>query len=130
MATALPLGKQLMLRFRPKAGPTGRNLNSSTCKGLKAKQGAAMGSKNSEPGLQRLGIVTSQRLISEHTVLMDPAYVHLTPRGMAATTTALATLQSHQVHSIGRYGAWTYCSIEDNLLQARALVDGPLRGVS
>ena len=81
-------------------------------------------------GLQRLGIVTSQRLISEHTVLMDPAYVHLTPRGMAATTTALATLKTHQVHSIGRYGAWTYCSIEDNLLQARALVDGPLRGVA
>jgi hypothetical protein len=25
------------------------------------------------------------------------------------------------VHSIGRYGAWTYCSIEDNMLEARAL---------
>ena len=25
------------------------------------------------------------------------------------------------VHSVGRYGGWTYCSIEDNLLETRAL---------
>jgi hypothetical protein len=27
------------------------------------------------------------------------------------------------VHSIGRYGAWTYCSIEDNIVEARALAE-------
>jgi protoporphyrinogen oxidase len=80
-------------------------------------------------GLARLGLVTDHRLLSSHHVLMDPAYVHLTPAGMAATTTALAQLASCGVHSVGRYGAWTYCSIEDNLLQARDLVDGPLRAV-
>jgi protoporphyrinogen oxidase len=78
-------------------------------------------------GLRTLGIVVDERLISEHHVLMDPAYVHLTPAGMAATSSALSMLSARQVHSIGRYGAWTYCSIEDNLLQARALVEGPLR---
>jgi hypothetical protein len=26
------------------------------------------------------------------------------------------------VHSIGRYGGWTYCSIEDNIVEARTLV--------
>ena len=78
-------------------------------------------------GLVRLGILTDQRLVSSHHVLMDPAYVHLTPAGMATTTTALMQLEGHGVHSVGRYGAWTYCSIEDNLRQARALVDGPLR---
>jgi hypothetical protein len=25
------------------------------------------------------------------------------------------------VYSIGRYGGWTYCSIEDNIVEARAL---------
>jgi hypothetical protein len=25
------------------------------------------------------------------------------------------------VHSVGRYGGWTYCSIEDNLVETRAL---------
>lgn len=78
-------------------------------------------------GLRDLGIVVDERLVSEHHVLMDPAYVHLTPTGMAATSSALSMLSARQVHSIGRYGAWTYCSIEDNLLQARALVEGPLR---
>jgi len=27
---------------------------------------------------------------------------------------AIAQLAAHDVHSVGRYGAWTYCSIEDN----------------
>jgi hypothetical protein len=31
------------------------------------------------------------------------------------------------VYSIGRYGGWTYCSIEDNIVEARALV-AKLRG--
>jgi protoporphyrinogen oxidase len=31
-------------------------------------------------------------------------------------------LRAHGVHSIGRYGGWTYCSIEDNIVEARALV--------
>jgi hypothetical protein len=25
------------------------------------------------------------------------------------------------VHVAGRYGGWTYCSIEDNIVEARAL---------
>jgi len=77
-------------------------------------------------GLRSLGIIDTQPLISTHHVIMDPAYVHLTPRALTTTTAALATLAARDVHSIGRYGAWTYCSIEDNLIAARALVDGPL----
>jgi hypothetical protein len=46
---------------------------------------------------------------------------------MRATEAALAQLARAGVWSAGRYGAWTYCSIEDNLRQARALVEGPLR---
>jgi hypothetical protein len=52
--------------------------------------------------------------------------VHLTPHSLRATSEALAMLRAHHIHSIGRYGAWTYCSIEDNLLAARALVDDVL----
>lgn len=78
-------------------------------------------------GLRELGVVTTQHLVTSHHVVMDPAYVHLTPAGMEATTTALQALRARDVHSVGRYGAWTYCAIEDNLLQARALVEGPLQ---
>ena len=30
-------------------------------------------------------------------------------------------LRANGVYSIGRYGGWTYCSIEDNIVEARAL---------
>ena len=32
-----------------------------------------------------------------------------------------ALLAAHGVHSVGRYGGWTYCSIEDNIVETRAL---------
>jgi hypothetical protein len=37
-------------------------------------------------------------------------------------------LAARGVHSIGRYGGWTYCSIEDNIVEARALVREFQRG--
>ncbi|HEY1098627.1 MAG TPA: NAD(P)-binding protein [Myxococcota bacterium] len=78
-------------------------------------------------GLRTLGFIDdTHNLVAEHHVIMDPAYVHLTPRALTTTTAALATLRAHDVHSIGRYGAWTYCSIEDNLIAARDVVTGPL----
>jgi hypothetical protein len=30
-------------------------------------------------------------------------------------------MQASGVYAIGRYGGWTYCSIEDNIVEARAL---------
>jgi len=53
---------------------------------------------------------------------MDPAYVHITQRSLAEVARTRVELQKHGVHSIGRYGGWTYCSIEDNIVEARTLV--------
>ena len=71
--------------------------------------------------LAKEGLVTGQRLVAEHSVVMDPAYVHITARSLAETTRLKRHLASQGVHTIGRYGGWTYCSIEDNLLEAKAL---------
>ncbi|MEY4581148.1 MAG: hypothetical protein RL701_5851 [Pseudomonadota bacterium] len=71
--------------------------------------------------LRKVGVVTDQRLIAEHSVLMDPAYVHITERSNAEVRRLRAQLAEHGVYSIGRYGAWTYSSIEDNIVEARAL---------
>ena len=71
--------------------------------------------------LAKAGVVTDQRLIAEHSVVMDPAYVHITKPSIAETARLRAALAEHQVYSIGRYGGWTYCSIEDNIIEARAL---------
>ncbi len=53
---------------------------------------------------------------------MDPAYVHITRDSMAEHARISGQLAAHGVHSIGRYGGCTYCSIEDNIVEARQLV--------
>jgi hypothetical protein len=47
--------------------------------------------------------------------------VHITKASLAETQRVRDGLALAGVHSVGRYGGWTYCSIEDNLLETRAL---------
>jgi protoporphyrinogen oxidase len=74
--------------------------------------------------LERQGVTDGHALVAEHSVVMDPAYVHITQASMAEHARLAGILRSHGVHSIGRYGGWTYCSIEDNIVEARKLVAG------
>ena len=71
--------------------------------------------------LATAGIIADHQLVSHHTVTLDPAYVHITQQSQALVTRSRAALAARGVHSVGRYGGWTYCSIEDNILEARAL---------
>jgi protoporphyrinogen oxidase len=73
--------------------------------------------------LAREGLVTDHRLVSWHSVVLDPAYVHITTRSLAETARVRGLLAAAGVHAVGRYGGWTYCSIEDNLVETRALAD-------
>jgi protoporphyrinogen oxidase len=72
--------------------------------------------------LRAASIVTDQNLVAHHSVVMDPAYVHITEGSNAEVARLKARLAAYGVYSIGRYGSWTYCSIEDNIVEARALV--------
>jgi len=54
--------------------------------------------------------------------VMDPAYVHITRASLAEHARLGAELRQSGVYSLGRYGGWTYCSIEDNIVEARRLV--------
>jgi protoporphyrinogen oxidase len=74
--------------------------------------------------LAKARVITDQQLVAEHHVVMDPAYVHITRGSLAETARIKAELGKYDVHTIGRYGGWTYCSIEDNIVEARALVAG------
>ncbi len=78
--------------------------------------------------LKRAGMVDRQRLISSHSVMLDPAYVHITRASRAAFKELSAVLRAAGVYPVGRYGGWTYCSIEDNLVETRDLARtfGPL----
>ena len=73
--------------------------------------------------LHDAGIVTSQRLVAEHHVLMDPAYVHITRHSEKDKMEKMALLEHNDIHSIGRYGAWKYCSLEDNMFDAFSLAE-------
>jgi protoporphyrinogen oxidase len=73
--------------------------------------------------LREEGLVTDHQLVAHHAVVMDPAYVHITQASNAERDRIRRELADHGVHSIGRYGGWTYCSIEDNIVEARGLVE-------
>jgi protoporphyrinogen oxidase len=71
--------------------------------------------------LRKVQIVTDHQLVSEHHVALDPAYVHITRASLAETGRLRQLLADQGVHSVGRYGGWTYCSIEDNLVETKTL---------
>ena len=73
--------------------------------------------------LTREGLVTDHQLVAHHSVVMDPAYVHITRRPWPPAAQVAGRWPRHGVHSIGRYGGWTYCSIEDNMVEAKTLVE-------
>lgn len=69
--------------------------------------------------LKKTGIIDdSHELLSYKSILMDPAYVHVSGEGEEAKLKAKSWLQNLDIYSIGRYGDWKYCSIEDNMIEA------------
>jgi protoporphyrinogen oxidase len=73
--------------------------------------------------LKEAGIITDHQLVSYHSVVLDPAYVHITKKSQAETRRLMDLLNPAGIYSIGRYGGWKYCAIEDNIVEARALVE-------
>lgn len=72
--------------------------------------------------LQRIGIVEKRnQLVSYSMVVMNPAYVHINQAGNAYVAKMKEKLEQQEIYSIGRYGSWVYCSIEDNIKEAQAL---------
>ena len=76
----------------------------------------------------RAAIGGDQQLVARHSVVMDPAYVHITRSSIAEHRRISERLARAGVYSIGRYGGWTYCSIEDNIVETRALARHLARG--
>jgi protoporphyrinogen oxidase len=72
--------------------------------------------------LRAEGVITDHELVAHHSVVMDPAYVHITRASIAEHARLKRILNADGVHPVGRYGGWTYCSIEDNIVEAKALL--------
>jgi protoporphyrinogen oxidase len=67
------------------------------------------------------GIIDGHQLVASHSVVLDPAYVHITSRSIAEAERLAKRFEAGGVSSAGRYGRWTYCSIEDNIVETRDL---------
>lgn len=71
--------------------------------------------------LQKVGIINGHRLISWKALVLDPAYVHIKESAKKDYAEKNKLLKNYGVYSIGRYGGWKYCSIEDNIIEAKEL---------
>lgn len=72
--------------------------------------------------LKKAGILTEkQTLIDYESIIMNPAYVHITNASIKDVAMKKKQLATNHIYSIGRYGSWTYCSIEDNIKEALEL---------
>lgn len=69
--------------------------------------------------LRKTSIVKDEKLLSHSFVVMAPAYVHINEKSTKSIERIKHELSKDNVYSIGRYGSWTYCSIEDNIKEAR-----------
>lgn len=64
-----------------------------------------------------------QMLVDYESIIMDPAYVHISDKSVKDVASKKQLLEMNNIYSIGRYGSWTYCSIEDNIKEAKALAE-------
>lgn len=71
--------------------------------------------------LHAVGILTSQKLVSYTALEMLPAYVHISKETQDEKVSLMEQLAKYSIYSIGRYGSWTYCSLEDCISQASEL---------
>lgn len=77
--------------------------------------------KDTLMNLRMMGIIKEHILVDYEPVLMSPAYVHISPKSNALKEEICKELKEKNIYSIGRYGGWTYCSMEDCFLEAYAL---------
>ena len=79
--------------------------------------------KETLENLEKIGIVKDNKLVSYSTILMDPAYVHIQSETNIEVDEWKEKMAKQQIYSIGRYGGWTYCSMEDSMLAAKKLAE-------
>lgn len=73
--------------------------------------------------LKECKIITDHKVIAHNAVIIDPAYVRITTESKEAVNSFIKKMNSLNIYSIGRYGKWTYCSIEDCILQVLEIIN-------
>lgn len=73
--------------------------------------------------LQKMEIITTHKLVDYQAIVMNPAYVHITKRGQKEVADFKKHLEEQNVYTIGRYGDWKYCSIEDCMVDSLKIIE-------
>lgn len=73
--------------------------------------------------LRKVGVITDHELIADNHVIMNPAYVHISDKAEQELNEVKRELKKKNVFCAGRYGSWTYCSIEDCIIQAYSVAE-------
>jgi hypothetical protein len=71
--------------------------------------------------LKKCSIIENHNLVDYQFLLLNPAYVHITEESNNLYNSWSEEFNPKNIYSIGRYGSWTYCSIEDNIIEAKLL---------
>lgn len=68
--------------------------------------------------LRKTGIIKDHNLVAYNSIIINPGYVHITKKSSEQVLKYKDYLSKYDIYSIGRYGGWTYCSIEDCMIEA------------
>jgi protoporphyrinogen oxidase len=72
--------------------------------------------------LEKHGITDKESKLEEYvSIIMDPAYVHINGNTDKKIQELKNNFKINNIYTIGRYGAWTYCSMEDCMIEAKEL---------
>ena len=74
--------------------------------------------------LKESNIIDDNMKLEEYiSIIMDPAYVHINTKTTEKINKLKEQLKDKNVHTIGRYGAWIYNSMEDSMVVAKELAE-------
>lgn len=73
--------------------------------------------------LRKINIIDNHEILAYEAKIMSPAYVHVSKESNKIKEEIKNYLTLNQVYSIGRYGDWKYCSIEDSILDSKIIAE-------
>lgn len=78
--------------------------------------------------LRTLGIISDHKLVAYNALIINPGYVQITKQSIEKVASLKKALKKDDIYTIGRYGGWTYCSIEDCMMEAMKLAESQKNG--
>ncbi len=71
--------------------------------------------------LRKCGVIDGHKVVAHESIQIDPAYVHVSAESATYVEEKRKQFAQNGIYTVGRYGEWTYCSMEDCFLGARRL---------